>query len=128
MALDPSFRGVADSVSCLHALEHFGLGRYRDTVDYDGWRKGLDGRTEILEPGGTLYLGLPTGEPQRVEFNAHRVFSLPFIRDVLEPRFVIERREPRLQHLDPAPRRRTARRRRVNTWETRFRMGPLPTS
>ena len=107
MALDPSFRGVADSVSCLHALEHLGLRCYGDTIDYDGWRKGLDGRTEILEPGGTLYLGLPTGEPQRVEFNAHRVFSLPFIRDVLEPRFVIERREPRLQHLDPAPRRRT---------------------
>lgn len=91
MALDASFRGVADSVSCLHALEHFGLGRYGDAVDYDGWRKGLDGLAEMLEPGGTLYLGVPTGEPQRVEFNAHRVFSLPFLRAVLEARFDVER-------------------------------------
>ena len=43
MDLDPSYYSVADSVSCLHALEHFGLGRYGDPVEYDGWEKGLQG-------------------------------------------------------------------------------------
>lgn len=89
--LDSAFHSYADSVSCLHALEHFGLGRYGDPVDYDGWRKGLESLTRMLKPHGTLYLSVPTGEPQRVEFNAHRVFSLPFLRRVLEVQFSIER-------------------------------------
>lgn len=87
MNLDPAFYGVTDSASCLHALEHFGLGRYNDPIDYDGWRKGLVGLTRMLEPNGTLYLSVPTGQTQRVEFNAHRVFSLPFLRGVLEEHF-----------------------------------------
>ena len=91
MSLDPSFDGCTDSLSCLHALEHFGLGRYGDPVDYDGWRKGLAGLCRMLTPGGTLYLSVPTGLDQRVEFNAHRVFSLPFLRDALEGDFRIER-------------------------------------
>lgn len=91
MSLDPAWEGVADSVSCLHALEHFGLGRYGDPVDYAGWRKGLDGLGRLLEPGGTLYLSVPTGERQRVEFNAHRVFALPFLRDVLTQDYEVDR-------------------------------------
>ena len=90
MALDPSYYSMADSVSCLHALEHFGLGRYGDPVDYDGWKKGLQGLTAMLKPGGTLYLSVPTGTQQRIEFNAHRVFSLPYLRDVLVEDFQIE--------------------------------------
>ena len=91
MQLGPEWAAAADSVSCLHALEHFGLGRYGDPVDYEGWRRGLDGLGAILEPGGTLYLSVPTGHQQRVEFNAHRVFSLPFLRDVLAARYDVER-------------------------------------
>ena len=73
----------ADSVSCLHALEHVGLGRYGDALSYDGWREGLDNLFEILEPGGLLYISVPTGREQGVEFNAHRIFQLPFFRDAL---------------------------------------------
>lgn len=91
MNLDSAFHDYADSVSCLHALEHFGLGRYGDPIAYDGWLKGLHCLTQMISPQGTLYLGVPTGEPQRVEFNAHRVFSLPFLRNVLEEHFIIER-------------------------------------
>jgi SAM-dependent methyltransferase len=76
--LDPALRGHCDSVSCLHALEHFGLGRYGDTVDYEGHLKGLDNLKAVLAPGGTLYLSVPIG-PQRIEFNAHRVFSLGYL-------------------------------------------------
>lgn len=41
----------ADSVSCLHALEHFGLGRYGDTVDYHGHLRGLANLVQALQPG-----------------------------------------------------------------------------
>jgi len=30
-----------DSLSCLHTLEHFGLGRYGDPISVMGWRDGL---------------------------------------------------------------------------------------
>ena len=71
----------ADSVSCLHALEHFGLGRYGDTMDYYGHLKGLANLAQVVQPGGVLYLSVPIG-PQRTEFNAHRV---------LAPRYVLDR-------------------------------------
>lgn len=64
----------ADCVSCLHALEHFGLGRYGDPIDFDGWKKGLAGLAKILKSDGTLLLAVPIGH-QRIEFDAHRVFN-----------------------------------------------------
>lgn len=91
MNLGSEFKGFADSVSCLHAIEHFGLGRYGDPVDFDGWMRGLDGLNSLLQPGGTLYLSAPTGANQRIEFNAHRVFSLPYLRDVLGESFAIDK-------------------------------------
>jgi hypothetical protein len=93
MNLESKWEAVTDSLSCLHALEHFGLGRYGDPIDYDGWRKGILGLRKMLKEGGTLYLSVPTGRHQRVEFNAHRVFSLPFIRDELLKYFSIVRAE-----------------------------------
>lgn len=90
MNIDPSLQNSTDSLSCLHALEHFGLGRYSDPVDYLGWQKGLTSLTSMVKAGGILYLSVPTGSVQRVEFNAHRVFSIPFLRGHLEEHFEIE--------------------------------------
>lgn len=81
---------ATDSLSCLHTLEHLGLGRYGDTIDPDGWLKGLRQLHGMLKIHGSLYLSVPTGEPQRVEFNAHRVFSLPFFRDHLMELFEVK--------------------------------------
>ena len=61
-----------DSLSCLHALEHFGLGRYGDQIEALGFDRGLTNMAKILKNNGTFYLSVPVGEP-RVEFNAHRV-------------------------------------------------------
>jgi hypothetical protein len=63
-----------DSLSCLHALEHFGLGRYCDPIDPHGYVVGLKNMVKILRPGGMFYLSVPIGI-ERVEFNAHRVFD-----------------------------------------------------
>ena len=71
-----------DSISSLHALEHFGLGRYGDKLDPDGHLKGFKNITKMLKPGGAFYFSVPLG-PQRIEFNAHRVFSLSYLRDWL---------------------------------------------
>ena len=87
----PELLECTDSISCLHALEHFGLGRYGDEVNFDGWRKGLDFLTRMLQSGGVLYLSVPAGQVQRIEFNAHRVFSIPYLMRVLQPQYEIER-------------------------------------
>ncbi|MEM1165362.1 MAG: DUF268 domain-containing protein [Planctomycetota bacterium] len=79
MQLDESLVESTPSLSCLHALEHFGLGRYGDPVEYDGWRKGWDNLVRMVQPGGRFYFAVPIGARQRIEFDAHRVFSLPFI-------------------------------------------------
>ncbi len=71
----------ADSLSCLHALEHFGLGRYGDEINPDGYIVGLRNILDILQPNGYFYLSVPMGY-ERVEFNAHRVFSVKTVLDI----------------------------------------------
>jgi SAM-dependent methyltransferase len=63
-----------DSVSCLHALEHFGLGRYGDPIDPKGFERGLANMAALLRKDGVLYLSVPIGV-ERVEFNGQRVFD-----------------------------------------------------
>jgi hypothetical protein len=65
---------ICDSISCLHALEHFGLGRYGDPIDPEGYIKGLKSLTKLLQSGGKLLLSVPVGMEQ-IKFNSHRVFS-----------------------------------------------------
>jgi hypothetical protein len=64
----------SDSISCLHALEHFGLGRYGDPIDPIGHIKGFTNLANMLESGGKLYVSVPIGRSNKVFFNAHRVF------------------------------------------------------
>lgn len=63
-----------DSLSCLHALEHFGLGRYGDPVDPRGAERGFANMASLLKERGVFYLSIPIGI-ERVEFNANRVFD-----------------------------------------------------
>lgn len=72
------------SLSCLHVIEHIGLGRYGDTVDPGGWRKAIAEFRRILAPGGILYFSVPVGR-QRVCFNAHRIFHPRTIIDACAP-------------------------------------------
>jgi hypothetical protein len=66
--------GYCDSLSCLHAVEHFGLGRYGDPVNPQGYQRGITNMAQLLQPGGTFYLSTPIGQ-ERVEFNANWVFD-----------------------------------------------------
>lgn len=65
---------TTDSLSCLHALEHFGLGRYGDKIDFDGWLKAIKRMAGMVVEKGHFFLSVPIGE-ERVEYNAHRVFD-----------------------------------------------------
>ena len=71
------------SVSSLHSIEHFGLGRYGDKVEPDGHIAGLRNIADLVEDGGLLYISFPIGK-FTIEFNAQRILDPLFPLDVLE--------------------------------------------
>ena len=74
MNRERAYENMTDSISCLHAIEHFGLGRYGDTIDPQGHIKGFENIVRMLKPAGVLYISFPIGKANEVHFNAHRVF------------------------------------------------------
>ncbi len=73
--LDLSFAdNSVESVSCLHVIEHIGLGRYGDPLDPLGHRKAAGELQRIVKPGYALYITTPVGQ-ERVCFNGHRIFD-----------------------------------------------------
>lgn len=77
-AADLTRLGFADgsipSLSCLHVVEHIGLGRYGDPLDPDGDVKAMRELQRVLAPGGSILFVTPTGRP-RIQFNAHRIYG-----------------------------------------------------
>jgi hypothetical protein len=63
-----------DSLSCLHAIEHFGLGRYGDEIDPNGYIRGIENISKLIQTKGKFYLSTPIGI-ERVEFNANWIFN-----------------------------------------------------
>ncbi|HUR09775.1 MAG TPA: DUF268 domain-containing protein [Flavitalea sp.] len=88
MKLPADMINYTDSISALHSLEHFGLGRYGDPIDYFGYLKAIENIFQILKAGGIFYFSVPIGS-QRIEFNAHRVFSLQYLLDLFRDKFTI---------------------------------------
>jgi SAM-dependent methyltransferase len=99
--LDGLFLGAADltqlpfvsdsisSLSCMHVLEHIGLGRYGDPLDPDGDLKAIRELVRVLAPGGNLLVATPVGRP-RVEFNAHRVYDHETFASYFAPLELVE--------------------------------------
>ena len=73
--MHPHNFGEIDSLSCLHAIEHFGLGRYTDMIDINGHIKGITNLVNLVSNGGRLYISFPIGQTNEIHFNAHRVFK-----------------------------------------------------
>jgi len=74
----------SDSVSCLHTLEHFGLGRYGDPISVAGFDKGVQNLISLVSKGGMLYISFPIGVKSSVQFNAHRILHPAYLLQ-LEP-------------------------------------------
>lgn len=89
MNKDSAESAITDSISCLHAIEHFGLGRYSDPVDPNGHIKGFNNIVRMLEPGGTLFISFPIANQNEVHFNAHRVFHPKDIFTWIDDKYTI---------------------------------------
>ena len=72
-----------ESLSSLHAVEHFGLGRYGDQINPEAWRTAILSMQRVVKTDGKLYLSVPIGTENRLYFNAHRMFEIHMIPTVL---------------------------------------------
>lgn len=77
------------SLSCLHVMEHIGLGRYGDALDPGGTRKAAHELARVLAPGGNLFLATPVGQ-RRLCFNAHRIHAAETIREMMAELELVE--------------------------------------
>ncbi|MCE5273077.1 DUF268 domain-containing protein [bacterium] len=73
--------GSIDSLSCLHVLEHVGLGRYGDPVAPQSYRAAAEELQRVLRPGGVLLVSVPVGR-ERLCFDGHRVFDPQTVLDL----------------------------------------------
>jgi hypothetical protein len=78
-----------ESLSCLHVLEHIGLGRYNDSVDPDGHVKAAQELMRVLSKGSELLIGAPVGQ-ERLCFDAHRIFDPQTITDMFSGLHMVE--------------------------------------
>ena len=60
------------SLSCMHVVEHIGLGRYGDEIDPQSDLKAISELKRVLS--GELLFVVPVGKPV-VVFNLHRIYS-----------------------------------------------------
>ena len=68
------------SLSCMHVVEHVGLGRYGDPLNAEGDVRAMNELRRVLAPGGNLLFVVPVGRPQ-IQFNAHRIYSYQQVLD-----------------------------------------------
>src|SRR5476649_2065567 len=70
--------GSIKSLSCMHTVEHIGLGRYGDPLDINGDIKAMKELERVVAKKGNLLFVVPIGTP-RIEFNAHRIYAFDTI-------------------------------------------------
>jgi len=63
-----------ESLSCMHVVEHIGLGRYGDPLDVEGDLKAIAELKRVVASKGNLLFVVPVGQA-KIMFNAHRVYS-----------------------------------------------------
>ena len=61
-----------DSISSLHAIEHFGLGRYGDPIDPNGYLKAISEIQRVAKKD--IYFAVPIGK-EKLVFDSHRIFD-----------------------------------------------------
>lgn len=72
-----------ESLSCMHTVEHIGLGRYGDPIDPEGDLKAIAELKRVVKQGGSLLFVVPLGNP-KIMFNAHRIYSFNMIMQTMD--------------------------------------------
>lgn len=77
------------SLSCMHTIEHIGLGRYGGSIDPDGDLKAISELKRVLAKDGNLLFVVPIGK-SKIQFNAHRIYSYAQIIDYFKNLKLVE--------------------------------------
>ena len=70
-----------ESLSCMHVIEHIGLGRYGDPLDPYGDLNAANELSRVVKYEGYLLIVVPVGRA-RICFNAHRIYSYEMIMEM----------------------------------------------
>ena len=70
-----------ESLSCMHVVEHIGLGRYGDALDYEGDIKAIRELSRTIKQRGNLLFVVPIGNEPKIMYNAHRIYTRDMILD-----------------------------------------------
>ena len=81
--------GSIESISSLHAIEHFGLGRYGDPLNPTGHIQAMREIQRVLKKDGLFYLSFPAGIP-RVLFNDRRIVDISLPAQVMNECDLVE--------------------------------------
>lgn len=65
---------TVESLSCMHTIEHLGLGRYGDPIDPQADLRAIYELKRIVKIGGSLLIVVPIGRSE-LRFNAERVYG-----------------------------------------------------
>lgn len=71
------------SISCMHTIEHIGLGRYGDQLDPKGDIKAVNELIRVTKKGGNILFVTPVGK-KKIEFNAHRIYSYELVMQLFK--------------------------------------------
>jgi hypothetical protein len=77
------YAGRFASVSSLHSVEHFGLGRYGDPINAKGHEVGLLNIASCTKVGGKFYVSFPIGR-EITQFNAQRILDPNWVCKMLK--------------------------------------------
>ncbi|MDD4050000.1 MAG: DUF268 domain-containing protein [Candidatus ainarchaeum sp.] len=77
------------SLSCMHVVEHIGLGRYGDPIDPKGDLKAIKELKRVISKKGNLFFVVPIGNP-KIIFNAHRIYSYNQIMSYFKNEFKLK--------------------------------------
>lgn len=88
MKLDSHLINYCDSISALSVIEHFWLWRYGDKINHKWDMEWLENIYKILKTWGKFYFSVPIW-PQRIEFNAHRVYSIHYLLSIFKGKYVV---------------------------------------
>ncbi|HEY9480753.1 MAG TPA: DUF268 domain-containing protein [Candidatus Paceibacterota bacterium] len=72
-----------ESISCMHTIEHVGLGRYGDPIDPDGDKKAVAELSRVVKRSGSVLFVVPVGSP-KIVWNAHRIYSYVQVRELFK--------------------------------------------
>lgn len=79
-----------ESLSCLHTIEHVGLGRYGEEIDYNGDLKAIKELKRVVKINGNLLVVVPVGKKQIIKFNAHRIYETEKFKKYFEDSFKLK--------------------------------------